>query len=310
MVIIRLLCLIGGLSLLISCYPAPEAPLRVGTNQWAGYEPLYVARDNGLYNNTIRLKELTSATEVLRAFRQQQLEVAAMTLDEVLRLSQDISDLKILLVTNISEGADRIIVRPGIETFDDLRGQRVVVEDHGVSAFMLYQSLAENNLSTADVELVPATINQHLRIMQSGQADAVVTFDPIAYQLEKNGYQVLFDSAQLPVKIVDVLVTRSSVIASRRDDLENLIAGYWQGLEAIKTQPEQVYPSIAARLGVDESELQHIYDNLILPDKREQKAFFQTKLEQSLQAQQTFLLNQKMVLTPIDPHLLIADWNH
>lgn len=310
MFILRLLCLIAGFSLLISCYPTPQAPLRVGTNLWAGFEPLYVARDMAFYNDTIRLKELTSATEVLRAFRQEQLEVAAVTLDEALRLSQDINDLQILLVTNISDGADRIIVRPGINSFNDLKGQRVAVEDHGVSAFMLYQSLTENHLHATDIELVPATINQHLRIMESGQVDAVVTFDPMAYQLEKEGFKVLFDSTQLPIKIIDVLVTRTSVISSRRNDLENLIAGYWQGLETLKNQPEKVYPSIAARLGVNEKDLGRIYDNLIMPNQTEQKAFFQSTLKQSLQAQQAFMLKERMLRQSKDPSLLIANWNH
>lgn len=309
MYLIRLLCLITVFSLLISCYTAPQAPLRVGTNQWAGYEPLYIARDMGLYDQKIRLKELTSATEVLRAFRQQQLEVAAFSLDEVLRLNQDIDDLRILLVTNISDGADRILVRPGIKSFTDLKGQRVAVEDYGVSAFMLSQSLAENKLSVADIKLVPATINQHRRIMQSGQADAVVTFDPVAHQLEKAGYNVLYDSSKLPIKILDVLVTRESVLTTRGDDIDRLIKGYWRGLDELKTHPERVYPAIASRLGLDISELTQIYAYLIMPDLADQQIFFQGKLGDSLQAQQQFMLTQGMLGQSTNTDHMLTNWN-
>lgn len=310
MLLLRLLGLIAGVSLLISCFAPPNSPLRVGTNLWAGYEPFYVARQQGFYDDNIRLKELTSATEVLRAFRQGQLEVAALTLDEVLRLYQDHKDLRILLVTNISSGADRIVVRPEIKSFNDLKGQQVAVEEHGVSAFMLYQSLSENGLSMADIQLVPATINQHLRIMQSGQADAVVTFDPVAHRLEQAGFNTLYDSSQLPVKIVDVLVTRKSVLSTRRDQLKHLLEGYWQGLAVMNNRPADVYPDIAARLGLKTGEIDRIYDDLIMPDQAEHRTFFQNSLAQSLEAQQQFMLESGILTDPQNTSILIADWEH
>lgn len=310
MSLLRLVGLIAGVALLISCFAEPQAPLRVGTNLWAGYEPFYVAREQGFYDEKIRLKELTSATEVLRAFRQGQLEVAAITLDEVLRLNQRSKDLRILLVTNISDGADHIIVRPGIDSFADLKDQQVAVEDHGVSAFMLYQSLAENGLDLVDVKLLSATINQHSRLMQSGEADAVVTFDPVAHQLEQQGFERLYDSSQLPIKIVDVLVTRTAVLQSRRDELNQLIDGYWHGLEAMKNRPAEVYPGIASRLNMQSDDLNRIYANLIMHDKSAHRHFFQTQLKQSLQAQQQFMLTQGLLSQPQDTRALIADWDH
>ena len=53
------------------CSPPP--PLRVGSNQWVGYEALYLARSLGHYDPTlIKLVELPSSTEVQQALRERQ----------------------------------------------------------------------------------------------------------------------------------------------------------------------------------------------------------------------------------------------
>ena len=44
----------------VGCTPDPEPILRVGTNVWPGYEPLYLARDLGYLDESIRLVEYSS----------------------------------------------------------------------------------------------------------------------------------------------------------------------------------------------------------------------------------------------------------
>lgn len=64
--------------------------LRLGTNVWPGYEPLYLAAEHEAWPSrfNVRMVEYPSATEVLRAFRNRALEAAALTLDEVLLRQQ------------------------------------------------------------------------------------------------------------------------------------------------------------------------------------------------------------------------------
>lgn len=121
--------------LLLSCGPAPEPLLRIGTNTWPGYEPLYLARSLGYYEGSpITLVELTSASEVIHALRSGTLEGAALTLDEVLTLLDDGFDLKVVLVMDFSNGGDVLLAKPGIDSTADLRGKRIAVEYTAVGA--------------------------------------------------------------------------------------------------------------------------------------------------------------------------------
>jgi NitT/TauT family transport system substrate-binding protein len=105
----------------MACSESSPPPLSVGSNQWPGYEPLHLAEKLDLHDGyPIKLVELTSATDVMNAFKYGQLDVAALTLDEVLLLAEDVSDLIVFLVMDISNGADKLIAKFYIKTLADL----------------------------------------------------------------------------------------------------------------------------------------------------------------------------------------------
>ena len=137
----RIQALIYGLVLaltLSACSQTPEPPLRIATNIWPGYEPLYLARSLGYYEKTpIRLVEMTSASETIQAIRNNIIEGAALTLDEVLVLLADDFDLHVILVMDFSHGGDVLLAKPSIETLDELRGKKVAVETSAVGAILL-----------------------------------------------------------------------------------------------------------------------------------------------------------------------------
>ncbi len=83
---------------LAGCGVEPAPPLRIGTNVWSGYEPLYLARELGYLDpRSVHLVEYPSASEVIRAFRNQAIEAAALTFDEVLLLTQDGFEPRVVL---------------------------------------------------------------------------------------------------------------------------------------------------------------------------------------------------------------------
>lgn len=61
------------------CTPG-AAPLRVGMNTWPGYEPLHLARSLGyLTDEEAEPISFPSAMDVMRAFRNRTIDVAAVT---------------------------------------------------------------------------------------------------------------------------------------------------------------------------------------------------------------------------------------
>ncbi|HEY9807297.1 MAG TPA: hypothetical protein V6D04_12060, partial [Candidatus Obscuribacterales bacterium] len=81
------MAVITSFSVLASC-SQNSPPLRVAVNLWPGYETLYLARSLGYYDNTpIQLVDLPSGAEEVRAFRNHNVEAAAVSLDQALVLA-------------------------------------------------------------------------------------------------------------------------------------------------------------------------------------------------------------------------------
>ena len=233
-----------------SCNSKPASVLRVATNVWTGYEPLYLARSLGLYDkSSIRLVEMTSASQVSHAIRNGTVEAAALTLDEVLNLLQDRNiDLRVVLVTDISHGADVLIARAEISQLADLKGKKIGVENTATGAIVLDAALQSANLQPDSVEIVPLTVNNHVAAWNRHEIDAVVTFEPIRSELLNKGGHELFDSSQIPGRIMDVLVVRTDAIKAQDMAIKTLIAGYFASLDYLSSHPEDAAARMSGRL--------------------------------------------------------------
>lgn len=241
---------------LVACTSEQPGILKVGTNLWPGYEPLYLARASGLWEpDSINIIEFNSASEVLRAFRNHSLDVAALTLDETISLIADKPDTRIIMGTDFSAGADVVIVQSGIETAEQLKGKAIGVESTAVGAYMLARFVEVNQLKLSDIKIVFMAVDRHKDAFSQGEVDAVVTFEPVKTQLLKQGGHVLFSSKDIPGEILDVLVTRQDVIQKKASQLQALTDGWFNSLSIIKEQRELALFKMAPRLGISTQEM-------------------------------------------------------
>jgi NitT/TauT family transport system substrate-binding protein len=265
-----ILPLLGILSL-FACSKPPEPVLRVATNVWSGYEPLYLARSLGYFDGIpVRLIEQPSASAVSENLRSGLVEAGCLTLDEALVLLQDGVDLRVVLVMDESRGADVLMARPGIERLDALRGKRIGVESAAVGAVMLDAALAAGGLRAEDVRQVPMTADAHLRAYNEGRIDAVVSFEPVRTRLLKEGASVLFDSSRIPGRILDVLVVRADAVHRNPASLRALLRGHFLAVEHMANQPRDASARMSPRLG-DDPLLQ--FSGILIPDVAENHAY-------------------------------------
>lgn len=232
--------LLAASALLVACEPEVQPPLKVGTNAWVGYDPLVLARDQQLMDaRQVKVVELSSSSETLRNFRNQLLDAAALTLDETLRLADEGQDLRIVAVLSASAGADMVIASPSVSTPGQLRGKTIAVEGTTVGALMLQRLLQEARLQPADVRVRHMEATQHLAALRSEAVDAVVTYEPLAGTMRAEGFRPIFDSRQMPGDIVDVLVVREQALRTRPEQVDALVAGWQQGLQALLREPQR-----------------------------------------------------------------------
>jgi NitT/TauT family transport system substrate-binding protein len=247
--------MLAPLAIMAGCRAQPPLT-RVGGILWIGYEPLFLARELGLYDaDLLRLVEMPSNTASLMALATGDLEAATVTLDECLLAREGGLDVRAILVFDYSAGADVIMSRPGIERIEDLRGRRVGVEETAAGALMLAKTLEAARLNPNDIVKVRLTAERQIAAYLAGEVDAVVSWEPFATQLEAHGAGRLFDSRALPGLIVDVLVARADALERSADSFRQLLAGYFKALDTLRAAPDDAFRRMAPRLGVGPDEV-------------------------------------------------------
>jgi NitT/TauT family transport system substrate-binding protein len=275
---LMLLLTILSLNVLVSCTEQLSPVLKIGTNVWLGYEPLYLARNKQFIDpKKAHLVEFSSASQVIQAFRNEVIDAAAITLDEALLLAQSGEQLTVILVLDISNGADAIISQANITRMTDLQGKLIGVEASTVGSFMLHRALTVMQLKDDAFSTIMLDVNEHEQAFLNHKIDALVTFEPVRSKLIKQGANVLFDSSQIPNEIIDVLVVRNSYLKKHQAYVQHLLNGWYKALTFFKQSPKAAAEIMSKRLQLSTAETLNSFSGLILPNAEQNKRLLQQK---------------------------------
>jgi NitT/TauT family transport system substrate-binding protein len=169
-----------------------------------------------------------------------------ISLDELFGLAVDGLQPRIILVVDVSHGADVVVGRPGMRTMSDLKGKRIAVESSALGAFVLSRALALNGMRSGDVNVVHLESNEQPSAFEKGEVDGAVTFDPYRAQFLQAGAKALFDSTQIPGEIVDLLAVRATVLEKQPKAVQALLTGWFGAIEYMKREPNDA----ARRMGI------------------------------------------------------------
>ena len=288
----------------------PETALRIGTNVWIGSEPLYLARELGrLDPASVQLVEYPSASEVLRAFRNQAIDGMVISMDELFGLAVDGLQPRIILVVDVSHGADVVVGRNGMRTMKDLKGKSVAVESSALGAFVLSRALAVNGMQASDVNVVHLESNEQTSAFEKGQVDGAVTFDPYRAQFLRSGAKTLFDSAQIPGEIVDLLAVRASVVDKEPKAIQALLAGWFDAIDYMKRDPKDAARRMGIRQQTTGEQFLEAQKGLHVPSRDENLKMLSGKTPELVVAGRrlmTLMVDAKLLRAELDIEGLLA----
>jgi NitT/TauT family transport system substrate-binding protein len=297
---------------LVSCYSKPAQPLRLGSNLWPGYEPLYWAQESGdLKDIGVRLVELTSATEVLHAFRAGNLEMAALTLDEALTLAADGIDITVIWVMDISKGADALVFQPTLRRLELMKGARIGVENTAVGALMLHKALAKAGLTLRDIVPITLTVDEHESAFYNGAVDGVVTFEPTKSKLIEMGGHEVFSSRDIYGDIIDVLVIKTALVEQNQSRLYTLIRAFDKASRAIEQNSKGAISFVGKRMQISEGEVSDLYKLLELGTIEHNQALLSENGAMQRRIEQTLtLMNSANLVHQPQVDLPVVSWSN
>lgn len=260
------LSLVVALLLTAAWLPAPQArkPLAVAVGVWPGSETLVLARERGLLKpKSVQLVEVTWASAAMRAMGNEVVDAAVLSLDELLRLRDSGGDVRVVAVTDVSQGNDALMVREGVETLEDLKGKRVGVDMRAAGMYLLALALQKAHMLPSDLQLVPLNLPESDVAFQEGVVDAVVAAEPWLTLLRGMKAHSLVDSSQINPPIYRLLVVSAQAIQERREDVAALVNAHFAMMKELRQR--KMVPNLEVclhRQGLTEEQFFKCWDGL------------------------------------------------
>ena len=237
-----------------------HAEVKVGVSDWTGWVAWYVAQDQGYfrkYGADVKLVWFANYSDSIAALSTGQLDANSQTWSDTLGPLAKGVPLEVVLVNDNSAGNDALMVGPKVQSFTDLRGHTIALEQYSVSHFVLYTALARNGLTPKDVKVVNLSAGDAAAAFMSGRVDAAVVWNPWISQIEKSGRgRALFTSTQMPGLIPDLLVAQAPAIQNpaKRKDLVGMVRAWFDTEAFIRANPDRAVAIMAKVVGMDKAQ--------------------------------------------------------
>jgi NitT/TauT family transport system substrate-binding protein len=211
-----------------------------------------IAEQKGFFKKrgaNVKLVWFPVYTDSLNAFAAGKVDANSQTWgDSMGPLAQGL-DLKAILVNDNSFGNDAMIAQPGISSVKQLKGKKVATELGTVDHFLMLKALEANGMTEKDVQFVNIKVQDCPAAMLSKRVDAAVVWEPSRTKIltDLKGSKSIFDSADVPGLIPDLLVASGSLVKDRPDDVQKVVDAWYDAIDFWRANPDEAVKIMAKR---------------------------------------------------------------
>ncbi|MEL6522128.1 MAG: putative urea ABC transporter substrate-binding protein [Pseudomonadota bacterium] len=161
-------------------------------------------------------------------------------------------DTTALIVGDFSNGNDALIVK-GDGTLEDLAGKPVNLVELSVSHYLLARALDSVGLAERDLGGVINTSDADMIAAYStDDVQAVVTWNPLVSSiLDGPDATKLFDSADIPGEIIDLMVVNTETLEANPDFGKALVGAWYETMALMAAGDEAALTAMAEASGTD-----------------------------------------------------------
>jgi len=243
-----------------------QQTLRLGFNLWSGFMPWQVAKEKNFFQENNLNGEITwfpALSDQLSAFNSGKLDVAGMTMSDFLNSVVGGVQAKVVSVTDVSLGADAIVVAPAIQSIQDMAGKTASVEIGTVGHLLFLKALESGGLDENSVQIVNQTADAAIATLIAGRTEIAYSYEPYVTQAVASGKgKVIFSSKDVPGLVPDLLVIQQSVLDRQPEAVQNLLKVWYQTLDYRQSHLDEVLAIEAKQASVSVEEYQQLLEGL------------------------------------------------
>lgn len=221
---------------------APKKDFKVAWSIYVGWMPWGYANDNGIvkkwadkYGINIEVTQFNDYVESMNQYTAGAFDAVTLTnMDGLSIPAAGGVDTTAVIVGDFSNGNDALILKDK-DKLEDVKGQNVNLVEFSVSHYLLARALESIGSSERDVKVVNTSDADMVAAYQTPDVTAVVTWNPLVSSiLEDASAKKVFDSAQIPGEIIDLMVANTDVLKDN-PDFGKALAGIWYDTMVVMT---------------------------------------------------------------------------
>ena len=236
-----------------------KTEFRLAWSIYVGWMPWGYIEDSGImdrwaekYGIDVEIVQINDYVESINQYAAGAFDgVSATNMDTLSIPAGGGVDTTALIVGDYSNGNDAVILK-GEGDLTSLAGKRVNLVELSVSHYLLARGLDSVGLSERDLAGVVNTSDADMiAAFATDDVEAVVTWNPLVSAiLETPGANKLFDSADIPGEIIDLMVVNTETLAAN-PAFGKAVTGAWY--EAMALMSSDTEEGRAARLAMAEA---------------------------------------------------------
>lgn len=234
-----------------------NTPLVVGVQPWVGFQGHYIAMAKNLFSTegvNVKQEFFQAATDTNTALAAGKVDLAWIGGPDLLTLVAQVPSLKIIMVSDYSNGADGIVGH-NVSKPEDLKGKKVAREDAPYAIVFLGEYLKKGGLTEKDVQVVPLSASDAAAAVAANRVNAATTYEPwLNKAVKESKADILFTSKDTNI-IPIVLATRAEVIQNRKDAVLAYLRTIDKALKFATSNQKESAEIIAKNLGVTPQEV-------------------------------------------------------
>lgn len=234
--------------------PAPEQPpLRLAYSLWSGYFPAVIAKEKGFFAaqgvkvETVFSEDIQAQIASFGAGKYDGMAAAIGTLVQIKAANRDV---RVILVTDQSVGADAVVASPEVRKVADLKGKVIGTSLGSFGELFVHKMLEAYGIALDQVTLVNMGGDKIPQQLKRGAIQAGNTWEPYVSKVVKDGGNVLFTSKDTPGLISDIIVFQGNVLRDRSSEIRAFVRAWFQALKYWQAHPREGNAIIAKALSI------------------------------------------------------------
>ena len=238
-VAILLACVAGQSTAPAAAQAQTKEPIKIAIGVDAAFVPLYLSKQNKLFEKhgvNVELVQFTQGGDALDAVAAGQMPLGgAAEPTTLIRAAR--ADMKVLAIYGQSGTYIKFVGKPGLT--DPKQAKKLGIVPGSVSEFSTEQMLVKFGIDPKSVELVKAGPPEFPALLARGDVDGYFLWEPWPTNGMKQGGKVLLTSGDVGYVYNMWLSASGAWLASHQADAKAIVAALAEACEIVRADPEQ-----------------------------------------------------------------------